>query len=89
MLSGLIVTMSVATPDQPHEGVRVTMEARLNVRFCSDDCGTPVTRLLGLPQLGWSYFFEIIPLKTDQRDPDQAPPAVNGPFRHESLPYPV
>jgi hypothetical protein len=37
----LIVTMSVVTPDQPHRGVRVTMEARLGVRFCSDDCGTP------------------------------------------------
>jgi RHS repeat-associated protein len=34
--------MSVATPDQPHGRLRVTKEATLSVRFCSDDCGTPI-----------------------------------------------
>jgi integrase len=37
--------MSVATPDQPHGRLRVTKEATLSVRFCSDDCGTPYTGL--------------------------------------------
>lgn len=50
--SGRVATMSVASPDQAHGGVLVTMEARLIVRFCYDDCGIPVEHHVEIDQAG-------------------------------------
>ena len=40
VMYGRLATMSGASPDQAHGGVRIK-EVRFIVRFCSDDCGTP------------------------------------------------
>ena len=66
-MSGRVVTMSVATPDQPYGGVRVTMEARLSVAphfevfdvlAAGDDVERDVQDVVGLV-IGKMYLEEV------------------------------